>query len=179
MMPNSDKLLELLDRLGPSLHGLLTKLTLREDVAEDLMQDLFIRLSGSNLDRVDNLDAYARTVAINLAFDWRRRKGASVSLDTEDAPEPMAEDRGPLAHLVRNEEVRKVFAAMERLNKTQRQVFVLRYIQELSFEQIAEATGKTPHHVRALCSRALARVRGVCSRAVLKPMVTGERHAEH
>ena len=179
MMPNSDKLLELLDRSGPSLHVLLTRLTLREDVAEDLMQDLFIKLAGSNLDRVDNLEAYARTVAINLAFDWRRKRGPHVSLDAEECPEPVAEDRGPLIHLVENEQIRKVFDAMERLNKTQRQVFVLRYIQQLSFEQIAEATGKTPHHVRALCSRALTKVRGICSRAVLKPMFTGEGHAEH
>lgn len=178
-MPNSEKLLELLERSGPGLHALLTRLTLKEDVAEDLMQDLFIKLAGSNLDKVENLDAYARTVAINLAFDWRRKKGARLSLDWEDSPEPVAEEKSPLAHLIESEQTRKIFDAMERLNKTQRQVFVLRYIQQHSFEQIAEATGKTPHHVRALCSRALNRVRQVCSKAVLRPKVGGEDCVEH
>ena len=178
MMPNSDKLLELLARSGPSLHGLLTRLTLREDVAEDLMQDLFIKLAGSNLDKVDNLHAYARTVAINLAFDWRRKKGAHISLDAEECPEPAAEETSTLTRLVENEQIRKVFDAMERLNKIQRQVFVLRYIQQYSFEQIAEATGKTPHHVRALCSRALTKVRGLCSKAVLRPRDGGEGYVE-
>ena len=143
------------------------------------MQDLFIKLAGSNLDKVGNLDAYAHTVAINLAFDWRRKKGPQVSLDSEDTPEPAAEEKSPLAHLVENEQIRKVFDAMERLNKTQRQVFVLRYVQQHSFEQIAEETGKTPHHVRALCSRAVTKVRGICSRAVPRPRVGGEGHAEH
>jgi len=178
LMPNSDKLLELLARSGPSLHALLTKLTLRQDVAEDLMQDLFIRLSGSNLERVDNLDAYAKTVAINLAFDWRRKKGPHVSLDAEDAPEPTVEEKSPLSRLVENEEVRKVFGAMDRLNKVQRKVFVLRYIQQYSFEQIAEETGKTPHHVRALCSRALTKVRGICAKAVLRPRAGGDDDVE-
>jgi RNA polymerase sigma-70 factor (ECF subfamily) len=179
LMPNSDKLLELLDRSGPGLHALLTKLTLREDVAEDLMQDLFIKLAGSNLDVVDNLDAYARTVAINLSFDWRRKKGVHLSLDSEETPEPAAEEKGPLTNLVENEQIRKVYDAMERLNKTQRQIFVLRYIQQYSFERIAEETGKTPHHVRALCSRAMTKVRGICSKAVLRPRAGGEAHVEH
>jgi len=178
-MPNSDKLLELLARSGLGLHALLTKLTLREDVAEDLMQDLFIKLAGSNLDKVENLEAYARTVATNLAFDWRRKKGAQVSLDSEDTPEPAAQEKSPLSHLVENEQIRKVYDAMERLNRTQRQVFVLRYIEQHSFDQIAEETGKTPHHIRALCSRALTKVRGICSKAVLRPRVGGEGYVEH
>ncbi|MDH7599917.1 MAG: sigma-70 family RNA polymerase sigma factor [Sedimentisphaerales bacterium] len=161
-MPNSEKLLELLERLGPELHALLTRLTLRADVAEDLMQDLFIKLASSNLDKVTNLDAYARTTAINLAFDWRRRRGRAVSIDEEQFPEPVSDDAGPLTHLQADEQIQQVFAAMARLNKLQRQVFVLRYIQQQSFEEIAQQTGKTPHHVRALCSRAMARIRQFC-----------------
>jgi RNA polymerase sigma-70 factor, ECF subfamily len=179
LMPNSDKLLELLDRSGPGLHALLTRLTLREDVAEDLMQDLFIKLAGSNLDKVDNIDAYAHTVAMNLAFDWRRKKGANVSLDAEETPEPAAEEENPLTHLVENEQIQKVYEAMDRLNKIQRQVFVLRYIQQFSFERIAEETGKTPHHVRALCSRTMTKVRGICSKAMLRPKAGEDSHVEH
>ena len=75
MQPSVDTLLKLLDRQGPSLHAMLTRLTFREDVAEDLMQELFLKLAGSKgLDKVGNLAAYARTTAINLAFDWRRRE---------------------------------------------------------------------------------------------------------
>jgi hypothetical protein len=42
-----ERLLEFLESSGPGLHALLTRLTLREDAAEDLMQELFIRLSKS------------------------------------------------------------------------------------------------------------------------------------
>ena len=41
------ELLSLLKHSGARLFSLLVRLTLREDVAEDLMQDLFIRLSDS------------------------------------------------------------------------------------------------------------------------------------
>ena len=75
-MGSGDKeLLELLDRSGAELYALVTRLTLREDIAEELMQDLFIKLKNSRgAARVANLDAYARRAAINLAFDWRRAR---------------------------------------------------------------------------------------------------------
>jgi DNA-directed RNA polymerase specialized sigma24 family protein len=37
-------LLKLLDEHGPKLDALLTRLTLRSDLAEDLLQDLFLKL---------------------------------------------------------------------------------------------------------------------------------------
>ena len=50
------KLLELLDKSGASLYALLTRLTLREDIAEEMMQELFIKLSNFRyLDNIDNL----------------------------------------------------------------------------------------------------------------------------
>ena len=67
------ELLELLDRSGASLYALLTRLTLRGDVAEELMQELFIKLTKtSKLNSVKNWSDYAHRAAINLAFDWRR-----------------------------------------------------------------------------------------------------------
>jgi DNA-directed RNA polymerase specialized sigma24 family protein len=41
------ELLELLDKSGANLYALLTRLTLREDIAEELMQELFIKLINS------------------------------------------------------------------------------------------------------------------------------------
>ena len=69
------ELLELLDRSGAGLHALLARLTLREDVAEELMQELFIKLHGAkDQGGIECWYAYARRTAINLAFDWRRRQ---------------------------------------------------------------------------------------------------------
>jgi DNA-directed RNA polymerase specialized sigma24 family protein len=77
------RLLEFLENSGPGLHAMLTRLTLREEVAEDLMQELFIRLSKSKaFEKARNRQAYARRCAINLAFDWRQRSGPNhLALD--------------------------------------------------------------------------------------------------
>ena len=161
-MKNRQKeLLELLDRSGASLYALLTRLTLREDVAEELMQELFIKLTKtSKFNRVKSWDAYAHRAAMNLAFDWRRRqKPAPVPLD--DISEPASNQNSALTELVHREELQETLSTIARLNKLSRQSLVMRYIQQESYERIAEQLGKTPHHVRAICSRALNHLRHV------------------
>ena len=75
------ELLELLETSGARLHALLARLTLREDVAEELMQDLFIKLHGArDQGGIECWYAYARRTAINLAFDWRRRQARSTGM---------------------------------------------------------------------------------------------------
>jgi len=95
-----------------------------------------------------------------LAFDWRRsRKRNPLRLD--QVREPASDDSSPLGKLVQAEELDEILNAIGQLNKVPREAFVMRYIQEESYDYIAEQLGKTAHHVRALCSRALNRLRDV------------------
>jgi RNA polymerase sigma-70 factor (ECF subfamily) len=153
------KLLELLEKSGATYYRLLTRLTLREEIAEELMQELFIKLSNTNdLNDVKNLNAYARRAAINLAFDWRRsQKRNALGLDRLN--EPASNDNSPLAKLVQREELEEILNAIEQINTPAREVFVMRYIQQESYDDIAKQLGKTAHQARALCSRALGNVR--------------------
>jgi len=161
-LQNRDKeLLELLDKSGASLYTLLTRLTLCEETAEELMQELFIKLSNSRgFQRCTNHDAYARKAAINLAFDWRRKFKQKFQLHPEIC-EPVSNESSPLSKLIRTEELEEMLDAVGRLNRSWRQALVMRYIQQQSYDDIAEQLNKTPHHVRALCSRALNRLRDI------------------
>jgi len=149
----------LLEKSGATFYRLLTRLTLREDVAEELMQELFIKLSNTNdLNDVKNLNAYARRAAINLAFDWRRSNKHNHS-GLDQMQEPASNDNSPLTNMVQTEQLEQVLDSIEKLNKTSREVLVMRYIEEQTTEDIAEQLNKTPHQVRALCSKALGNVR--------------------
>ena len=155
------QLLELLDTSGATLYALLTKLTLREDVAEELMQDLFVKLSDTRgLDKIHNWGAYAHRAAINLAFDWRRRQKRAL-LSLQNVGEPASSDSSPLGELIHAEELQETLNAICQLRKASRQALVMRYIQQESYECIAEQLGKTPHQVRALCSKALDHLRHI------------------
>ena len=155
------KLVELLEKSGAPLYTLLTRLTLHEDVAEELMQELFIKLSNSSqFDKIQNLGAYVRRAAINLAFDWRRSQKRNV-LGLDRLNEPASNEKSPLAKLVQKEELQEILNAIGQVNKPAREVFVMRYIQQESYDDIAKQLGKTPHQARALCSRAMSNLRNI------------------
>jgi RNA polymerase sigma-70 factor (ECF subfamily) len=155
------ELMELLDRSGAGLFTLLTRLTLREDAAEELMQELFLKLSNSRgFEKSNSRDAYARRVAINLAFDWRRKLRPKNDVK-EFAYEVIANDGSPLSKIIRTEELEEMLNAIEKLNEKGKQAIVMRYIQQQSYDNIAEQIGKTPHQTRALCSKAMIRLREI------------------
>jgi RNA polymerase sigma-70 factor (ECF subfamily) len=152
-------LLRLLAEYGVELHQLFTKITLRDDVAADLLQDLFLRLwKAGNIMEANNPRAYLFQSAMNLAFDWRRRqrhecKGAA--LNREVVPMSLS----PIDDVIRREDLNLVLSAMEELSPSDRELVVLRFLHGSSYEELAGQLCRTPHCVRALCSKAVARLR--------------------
>ena len=165
MTKQQEKLLQMLEDHGKSIYGLLTRLTLREDIAEELMQDLFIKLNNlKTFEKIANLKAYAQKMAVNLAFDWRRKQKHS-SLSLAEINEPPANQTSPLNPLIQAEQLQQVLGAVAKLKGSSRQVFVMHYIQQDSYDKIANRLKKPPHQVRAICSKALTKVRGLVSKS--------------
>ncbi|MBN1509144.1 MAG: sigma-70 family RNA polymerase sigma factor [Sedimentisphaerales bacterium] len=162
MSDRQTELLDLLETSGARLHALLARLTLREDVAEELMQDLFLKLHGArDQGGIECWYAYARRTAINLAFDWRRRQATRRMCSLDVASERASDNPAPLSRLIEFEELEQVLSAIDQLHGASREVLVMRYIQQDSYEEIAEQLGKTVHQARALCFKAMSALRDV------------------
>jgi RNA polymerase sigma-70 factor (ECF subfamily) len=155
----STRLLKLVDAEGPRLYRLLARLTLREDVADDLLQELVVRLSQADgFQRADDAFAYARRAAIHLAFDWRR--GGKRRRRTEPLGEaPTIPAPNLLGKLVDREDLERVLAALEGLSQLSRSCLVLHYMEQLSYTEVAEQLDMTPHQVRAACHKGIRRLR--------------------
>jgi len=173
------QVVSLFETAGPALHALLTRLTLREDAAEELMQDLFINLSQSRaFGKATNPGGYAYRTAINLAFAWRRsRKQGAKSADLGDIP--AGETESPLAKLAVNEELQRMLQALGRLPEPQRTAVVMRYIQQESDEAISEQIGRPPQHVRALRHRAITSLRRLLREEIRPPAPKETTHARY
>ena len=159
MIERQKKILQLLDMSGERLHRLLARLTRREDIVGDLLQELFIRLWNSKaFDKAENPFAYAYRAAINLAFEWRRKQKARCQPLEENCP--AAEDGSlALGKMIQAEELEQVLNATSKLTDLARDVVVMRYIEQDSYEEIAQRLGKKPQYMRALCAKAMARLR--------------------
>ncbi|NIP51599.1 MAG: sigma-70 family RNA polymerase sigma factor [Phycisphaerae bacterium] len=155
------KILQLLDTAGVDLHRLLARLTLREDAVGDLLQELFIRLCNSKaFDKAEDPFAYAHRAAMNLAFEWRRKRKTDC--------QPLQEDclaaqnvSSALGKMIQAEELQQILNATSKLNDLARDVVVMHYIEQKSYEEIAQRLGKKPQYMRSLCSKAMARLREV------------------
>jgi RNA polymerase sigma factor (sigma-70 family) len=150
-------LLQLLETDGRRLHRLLTRLTLRADAADDLLQELFLRLrSSASFRNATDPAAFAVRTAVNLAFDWRRkrRRRREVGKVPDQATSP-----DPLTKLVEREELDQVLIALTELPESVRLCLVLRHLEQLDPNEVARLLGRTAHQVRALCAKGVARLR--------------------
>jgi RNA polymerase sigma factor (sigma-70 family) len=159
----ADDVTALLDEHGGRLFALLYRLTLRTDVAEDLLQELFCRLSQSTgFQRAENPSAFAYRTATNLAFDWRRQRKRNPTTDRVD-DDFVAPDASPLTDLVQREDLERTLNALGELPAAGREILVLRYLQQQSYESIATQLDKTTHQVRAITYKAIKRLRELLS----------------
>ncbi len=141
-------------------NGMVLRVTLRTEVAEELMQELFVKLEPEQrvLPRPDDPGAYARRVAINLAMDWRRARMKKRRVGGLDV-EPVGKMRGPAELVEESDEVERVLDAAMALSELAREAFVLHYIEQESYERVGELIGKTGHQARGICHAAVVQVR--------------------
>ena len=124
-----------------------------EAEAEDAVQEVFLKLWDTRdaLDGIRNPKAYALTLLKNLCLD-RIRRARHLSY-----PEQLPEPETP--HLQDDEmdarmRLDKVLEAVKALPERQREILLLRTVEGLSYEEIAERTGMNYLTLRVLLSRA-------------------------
>jgi RNA polymerase sigma-70 factor (sigma-E family) len=137
---------------SPALLRTAVLLVGRDD-AEDLVQTTLIRLARHWPRALDNPDAYARRVLVNLASDHSRRRrrhperlGAVPETATDAAPVPPADE---------------LLAALRSLPQRQRATVVLRFWDDLSVAETARLLGCSEGTVKSTTSKALTRLRSV------------------
>lgn len=123
-------------------------------LAEDLVQDAFVRLAGRLLHLRDpgGFHAYLRTTIVNLARSHFRRRAVERRV-LERQPGPSAMEPHDLSD---RERLRRTLMT---LPVSQRTAIVLRYFEDLSEAQTAELMGRHPGAVKSLVARAMVTLR--------------------
>ncbi len=118
------------------------------DLAEDIAQDVFLKayaaLDGFRGDA--RFTTWLYGIMLNCVRSHWRRAGRAKFLSVDNTGEEEAdryelesERAGPLEHAVREEHVRRVRKAIAELEPSFREIIVLRDIQGLTYEELAEA----------------------------------------
>lgn len=152
---------------SPRLLHTAWMLTGSRDVGEDLLQESLAK-AYAHWDRIESNPAgWVRTTMVRLQSAWWRRKWRG-EVPTQHLPESgCSPDAGV--------EDRQILSrALARLPLVQRQVVVLRYVEDLSIDEVARLTGRAVGTVKSQSSRGLAELRTLLTEQELKE---GAEHA--
>jgi RNA polymerase sigma-70 factor (ECF subfamily) len=141
-------------------------------LAADLVQDALTRLVARYRDRpAEQWPPLFYGILRNRIVDWHRKRRVEKIFDfffaADDGDEPveaaweaLADPAdGPEQLVSSRQQAARVAAALQRLSARQRQVFVLREVEELSIADTARAMGISEGSVKTHHLRALTRLR--------------------
>jgi RNA polymerase sigma-70 factor (ECF subfamily) len=131
---------ELVERFSPRLRYFLRKLLPSAHDAEDALQDVWLDAlrSLSRLNEPQALVAWLYRIARDRAFARLRKARSTEQLHDESTVANAAtdDDRDFSA-----EDAAQIHAALDTLPPEQREVLVLRFLEDMTYEQIAAVTG--------------------------------------
>ena len=119
----------------------------KHDEAEDLTQDIFLKIfkALNTFDRRANFQTWIISISRNLCIDHYRsvrkeRQTIAREVDTTDL-QPASRERTPYAAAEHQDLREQLKQALETLPLTLRTAVVLRDLQELSYQEIADRLG--------------------------------------
>jgi RNA polymerase sigma-70 factor (sigma-E family) len=152
------RLAEVYERSAPAGFRLAYLLTGDRALAEDLVQEAFLRFVGRlhHLRDPEAFDAYLRRTIVNLSKDTFRRRSVERSYLERHAAE--SQEGQPDRDIAEYESMR---TALLSLPQRQRAAIVLRYYEDLHESEIADLLRCRPATVRSLVARGLEALRKI------------------
>lgn len=128
--------------------------------AEDMVQEAYLKLwnKRDELAEVKNPESYSVVILKNLCFDFLR--SAKDNIDNR-APEDLniAGETSVATEIEIKDEFNRIKEVIFHLPRQQRQVMILRHVNDCSMEEIEKVTGLNAINIRVLLSRARKKIR--------------------
>ncbi|WP_035119598.1 RNA polymerase sigma factor SigW [Cohnella panacarvi] len=139
---------EIVDLYKDKLYHLAYRMTSNRQEAEDVVQETFLRVY-KNLDRYDENQKFSTwiyRIATNLCIDRLRKRRAVYSLDAESTDHDgldgysmmPSDERTPETELILTETQKLIRDAIETLPVKYKSIMILRYLQDLSLQEISD-----------------------------------------
>ncbi len=153
----------IVQRYKDRLHNFLYRYTHNHEDCEDLVQETFLRVyrSRQSYERIAKLSTWMYTIALNLAKSMYKKK-QRMSLISIHADESDPDDREMQITdtvILQDDElhlkmsVQELERALQELNEDFREAVILRDIQQLTYEEIAEITDTAMGTVKSRINR--------------------------
>ena len=142
------------------LVGLLFHYTGDVETAEDIVQDVFIKLSrrseGLQFENKKAMRGWLYRVAVNLALDKKRKLKRMFSFLNFEASTVEERTPGGVKQLELSDEIKEILSP---LSEKERMVIILKFMQEMDYQEISEVMGIKVGTLKSTVSRALQKIK--------------------
>lgn len=149
---------------SPKLFGVALRILRREDWAEDVLQECYVRIWDHAPEYRAGLAApmtWMTSIVRNRCLDWLRRPNLEVIDDEGEMIEAAESDNpGPLAQLESSADARALKHCLDTLEARQRQAIALAYYDGLSHSELASHLREPLGTVKTWVRRGLLRLKG-------------------
>ncbi|MCT4604564.1 MAG: RNA polymerase sigma factor [Marinisporobacter sp.] len=133
---------KIVDKYSRKVHGYIFKLVRNEHIAEELAQETFIK-TYRHLDRFDTKKSFSvwiLKIARNTALDYFKSKKRCSAYELKEELDFKDEDsilQNPANAVERKERLNLINEIINNLPKKYRELIVLKYFEELNYNEIA------------------------------------------
>lgn len=147
---------DLVRRLTPLVSRLVFRLTGWHPDTQDLVQDVFLNLQRSwkSFDSRSQLTTWVTSITINRCRNWHRTQSRTPS-QSGIVVEELIDDARRGISLEDQENLRR---ALRCLSASDRELIVLRYLEEMDLDEISEMTGTKKNTIEVRLHRARHRM---------------------
>ena len=153
-----DILKQLYQKYRKEIYLYIYSLCKNKSLAEDLLQETFLKAMLSLPDDHTNMRAWLYLVARNLFFNDYHRKKENVPLEKVENLQGEGTQE-VLEGILKEEKNRILYLAMNKLEQRKREILLMQYFGGLSQKEIAAILKITPENVRVLSYRAKRELR--------------------
>lgn len=149
----------LFTRYREAIYRLFEQRTGSRAEADDLLQDTFLKvyIHLEDYSTEYTFGQWVYTIARNTLIDHLRRRTDDVSIELTSKP-PVATTPSPEESVILNQRRAHFEASLESLSEDYRHIIELRYIDEYSYDEIAERLGRPLNTIKTQIRRAKAAV---------------------
>lgn len=159
---NIESLAPLYEKYKIPLYNFFYRLTFNGDISNDLTQTVFYRMIKyrHSFKRENKFRSWMYQMARNVNIDHYKKN--RLWIDKYQNPEQISEkDQTNDEEMENKEKHTKLYEALGKLSREQREIIELSRFQCLKFEEIAEITGSSAGALRTRAHRAISRLREI------------------
>ncbi len=151
----------LFEKLYPKVKYFITGMCHDEEEAENLTQNLFLRLwaKRDRLKSVNNINSFVFTMAYNESINFIRRSLTLTTLPIDSGADEVGGDTDPQREVEYKELIEKVREMIDHMPLQRRKVFMMSREDGLSNREIAERLGISQRTVETHISMSLKELR--------------------